>query len=58
MFFIKNIFIELTLKLFKFSIDKSDWFVMIPSTIICFVKVERVEKNIINLEIKSFLVNC
>lgn len=58
MFLIKDVFIELTFCLFEFSESESDGFFMVPTSIKSSVKVERVEKNIVDLDVEGLLINC
>lgn len=58
MFFVEDIFIKLTLYLFEFSLCKSYGVVVIPASIKSLVKVERVEKHIVDLHVECLLIHC
>lgn len=58
MFLIKDVFIELTLHLFKFSLSESDGFVMIPASIKSLVEVKGVEKDIVDFDVECLFIDC
>jgi len=58
MFLVKDVFIELTLHLFKFSLSESDGFVMIPASIKSLVEVKGVEKDIVDFDVECLFIDC